>query len=224
MQYYLIRLTTLGVLTVVSQSVFASAPPTAELKVTGQIVPAACTVKLANNIDYGNIIAASLKTDKTNPLNEKDVGLTINCDANAKLALSVLDNHAGTASTGLGTDNTILGVAGLPDADFFGLNLSGGRNIGGYAVALKSVTVDSVATDVLGSPDKTTWTKSADGLLDPTGTKVVSWGASGTSTPLAGKAVAGTVAVQAVIDKGSNLDLNNPINLDGSATLTVSYL
>ncbi|KVM82010.1 hypothetical protein WJ60_24885 [Burkholderia ubonensis] len=215
-------MTVLGLLAVASSTAFAAAAPTAELKVTGQIVPAACTIKLDGSADYGNQIAAHLASDKTTPLDEKDVSLAINCDADAKLALSVVDNRADTAPAGLGTGNTVLGVSAPPDANFFGLNTSGGKKVGGYAVQLKSVTVDSATTDVLASSDQKTWSKSANALLDPA--KTVSWAASGKTDPLAGKTVAGTLAVQAVIDKGSNLDLKNPIKLDGSATLTVDYL
>ncbi|WP_157644722.1 DUF1120 domain-containing protein [Burkholderia ubonensis] len=222
MQQYFSRLTVLGLLAVASTTAFAVAAPTAELKVTGQIVPGACKINVPHGADYGNVLVAKLATDKTTPLSEQDVPFTIACDADAKLALSVVDNKTGTAPAGLGAGNTILGVSAPPDANFFGLGTSNSKNIGGYAVQLKNVTVDSAATDVLDSKDRTTWTKSANALLDPA--KSVSWATAGTTNPLAGKAIAGTLAVQAVIDKGSDLDLTNQIMLDGSATLTVDYL
>lgn len=223
MQHCLSRLTVLGLLTVASSAAFAAAAPTAELKVTGQIVPAACTIKLGGSADYGNLIAAGIKADKTTPLDEKDVSLAINCDAQAKLALSVADNRTGTAPAGLGTGNTILGVSAPADTNFFGLGTSGGKSVGGYAVQLKITSVDTTtATDVLDSADQRTWAKSTNSLLDPA--KTVSWAKTGTTDPLIGKDIAGTLAVQAVIDKSSNLNLKNPIKLDGSATLTVDYL
>ncbi|KVM62875.1 hypothetical protein WJ60_17435 [Burkholderia ubonensis] len=215
-------MTVLGLLAVASSTAFADAAPTAELKVTGQIVPGACKINLSHSVDYGNILNARLDNDKTTALGEQDVPLTITCDAASKLALSVVDNKTGTTPADLGKGTTVLGVSDLPDGNFFGLGASNSKNIGGYAVQLKDVTVDSKGTDVLDSSNHTSWTKSAHALLDPA--KWVSWATTGTTAPLAGTTIAGTLAVQAVIAKKTSLDTANPLKLDGSATLTVNYL
>ncbi|MGY4835198.1 DUF1120 domain-containing protein [Burkholderia pyrrocinia] len=224
MQHCLSRLTVLGLLAIASSAAFADAPSSAELKVTGLIVPGACKIALPTNVDYGNILNDRLDNDKPTVLGEQDVPLTINCDADAKVALKVVDNKSATKVSGLGTGNTILGVSAPPDTNFFGLGASNNKNIGGYAVKLTGVKVGTDQADVLESPDEKTWTKSTNDLLSSDSSKEVSWAKSGTTDPLAGKVIAGTLAVQAVIDAKSKLDTASQVKLDGSATLTVDYL
>lgn len=84
--------------------------------------------------------------------------------------------------------------------------------------------VDSLDTD--GTPtSSSTWTKSTGGANWLSVTNAYkSWGASGTTRPVALTTLTGTLSIQAGINKASALDLTKPVTLDGLATLQVYYL
>ena len=112
-----------------------------------------------------------------------------------------------------------------------GLGAQDGKNIDSGAMWMEPATikadiktVDSLDTD--GTPtSNSTWTKSAGGATRLSVTNAYkSWGASGTTTPVALTTLTGTLSIQAGINKASALDLTQPVTLDGLATLQVYNL
>lgn len=208
----------------------AAAGDSIDIKVIGQITPAACTPTLSGGatVDYGTIRADSLKQDAFTPLESKSLDFTITCDASAKVAIRATDARAGSVVKPVGT--SLLGVSVTPGTELMGLGQADGKSIGAYAMTLaQSVKLDgeTVATDGIWSADSgRTWSKSATGdlWLGGDGKNIYSWGKSGELKPVAFKTLSGTLQVQAAINKASELDLSKAVNLDGLSTLQLYYL
>ncbi|MDF3086499.1 DUF1120 domain-containing protein [Burkholderia sola] len=210
-----------GLLALGSASAFADS---FDVKVTGKIKPGACTPTLAGGgtFDYGLIGVAELSPVAPTLLRVLSDSITITCDAAARVALTAQDNRAGTgAFTGnidfFGSSNSV--------ATQFGLGTAGGKNIGAFAFRFRKNTfqADGVAVDsIYSSTTGATWVTS-NGIANKTG-GYESWAQKGLLVPVAAKVFTGTLDVQAAIDRTSNLDLSQEINLDGLATVSLVYL
>jgi type 1 fimbria pilin len=208
-----------------------------ELKVIGTIIPAACipTLSGGGSIDYGDMKADTLKQDDYTVLAEKTLDFSIACDAKAKVAVKVINGRLNTLAGS--TENALSGAGAVPtgvtlttgDAAY-GLGLAGSAKIGGYGIALSTLLADGTAVDsIYKSADAsvTTWTKGKTKSSLTTSTDeltLTSWATTGTLVPIALEALAGTLSVQAYINKTSALDMTQAIKLDGMATLEVVYL
>lgn len=204
-----------------------------DIKVIGQIVPAACTASVTGGgtVDYGSMSTSTLAADDYTLLGVKTLDLSITCEAPAKIALKVQDMRTDSvvALTGKNWGMKAATVAASDKA--LGLGAQDGSNIGAWAMWMEPGTikadgkaVDSLDTD--GTPTSTsTWTKAAGGATWLSVTNAYkSWGTTGTTTPVALTTLTGTLSVQAGINKSSALDLTKPVTLDGLATLQVYYL
>jgi type 1 fimbria pilin len=215
----------------------AFAVDSVELKVIGTISPVACTPTLSGggSIDYGDMKASSLAQDDYTVLDEKTLDFSIACDGKAKVAMKVVNGRLDTLAGS--TENALSGAGAVPtgvtlttgDAAY-GLGLAGSAKIGGYGIALSAPKADGTAVDsIYKSADAsvTTWTKGATKSSLTTSTDeltLTSWATTGTLVPIALKALAGTLSVQAYINKASALDMTKPTKLDGLATLELVYL
>jgi len=206
-------------------SINAQAGTTTELKVIGEIVPAACepTIGGGGTVNYERISRSQLASDTPTALPVKTVQFTLNCtDAPAKMAIKLSDNRLASVATGV-----IKAVdSSLTDTAAFGLGTAEGKNLGAYSVKLNNVKGDSVAPSYLyfKTPGATSWNyvnNNAGGTYFNKDIKT--WGSSG-YTPVAYKVVTGDLSVQAVIDKQSNLPAGDKVMLDGSSTLEIVYL
>ncbi|MDZ4355438.1 MAG: DUF1120 domain-containing protein [Variovorax sp.] len=199
----------------------ASAAESAELRITGTIVPAACTPAFAGGgvVDYGTISARSLNPTAQTTLADKSTQLTLTCEAAALFAFKVIDERAGTAVTSL-TTIPMPGPAGL-----FGLGAVDGKNIGAYSLVITKETADQGATQHINSTDGgATWT-SFPGVMSGDGGKLVAFAGSATGTvPGAHTSITADIRVVTAIDKGSNLPLTQKIPLDGLSTFELVYL
>ncbi|RQR39708.1 DUF1120 domain-containing protein [Burkholderia sp. Bp9142] len=210
-----------GLLALGSASAYADS---FDVKVTGKIKPGACTPTLAGGgtFDYGLIGVAELNPTSPTLLAVMSDSITITCDAAARVALTAQDNRAGTgAFTGninfFGSSNSV--------ATQFGLGSAGGKNIGAFAFRFRTNTfqADGAAVDsIYSSTNGASWVTS-NGIVNNTG-GYESWAKKGQTVPVAAKVFTGTLDVQAAIDKTSNLDLSQEINLDGLATVSLVYL
>ncbi len=212
-----------GAIALACSSVFAES---FDITVKGVVKPAACTPTLAGGgtFDYGNIGSAALSPTAPTALEVKSDSLTITCDALARVALKGADNRAGTVA--FNSSLTMLGVNWTPD-NMYGLGVASGKNIGSYAFRFKSGTpqADGVSAALINSSDNGgSWSSSNTGYMSPNGVVIQSWARSGTTVPVAAKVFTGTIEVQAVIDKTSNLDMSKQIDLDGLATVSLVYL
>lgn len=200
------------------------AASTAPLEVSATVTPAACTPVLSNGgmANYGMMNASMLRSGQATALAVLSMNLTISCDVAARFAMRLIDNRAGSVVPGIVASGA--GDSTLGDEYNFGLGASSGRNVGGYVIRFvgSSFTADYQPVQLLMSNDGSTWNPSANGL----GSKrlQVSWGSASDNSVQAYKTVAGSLSVQAFINKTESLTLNQEIVLDGSATLELVYL
>jgi type 1 fimbria pilin len=208
-----------------------------DVKVIGTITPVACTPTLAGGgvVDYGNIATSTLSPTNYTLLDEKKLDFAITCDAPVKLALKATNGRPNTLA---GAIEGASGFGVAPINGFFGgstsgvaaagLGLANEKKIGGYALRIdaSSVTADSAQVDsVIRNSADASWAKSDTGImLSATTERQNSWAATGTVAPVAFTTLAGKLSVQAYINKSSELDLAQPITLDGLTTLELVYL
>lgn len=209
-----------------------------DVRVIGTIAPAACTPTLTGGgtIDYGVINPASLSNTAFNVLSEKQIDLSITCDAPAKLAIKAIN---GRPSTMAGTTEGASGAGRFPDGVAIfgvtaisgaGLGMDGADKIGGYGIRIvpgsgmaDSVAVDSVIRHT--NYSDTSWKSSSTGVLyDSNFNRELTWTAAGTVVPVAFENLNAKVGVQAYLNKASELDLTKPVALDGLTTLELVYL
>ena len=207
-----------------------------DVRVTGTITPTACTPTLSGGgtIDYGAINPASLSATDYTVLPEKQIDLSITCDAPAKIAVKALNKRPGTlagvpeGSMGTGTPPAGVILFGSASYSSAGLGLDGTDKIGGYALRLTAGTAqaDGTAVDNLFRDNSTLpWKPSTSGsAFDPFNPREVSWAATGQLDPVAFTTLNTKVAVQAYLNKASELDLSKPVVLDGLTTLELVYL
>jgi type 1 fimbria pilin len=207
----------------------AASAQSIEVKVTGAIVPAACTPTLTGGgvIDYGNIPATTLKAAETNLLPLKTVDFSVSCDKAIKVGFKTVSNRLEVAPGIEATANTI-GSNAVPQ--MFGLGMdSAGAPIGAWVARFNptSATVDAAANDLLVSADAgKTWGSDDNGRwVGAVGNaQVHTFGAKATLAPAAGQVFAAKIDVEAMIDQASKLDTSKRIPLDGSATLEMVYI
>ncbi|WP_341892360.1 DUF1120 domain-containing protein [Variovorax sp. YR752] len=218
------RIATLAVIAGVAAAMFASVQASAEsaqLQITGTIVPAACRLAFAGGgvIDYGSIPASSLKPTAQTTLPDKSTQLTLTCEAPALFAFKVIDERAGTAVTSLTTVPTYDAKAK------FGLGALGGKNIGAYSFQIANETSDQGATThILSMTGGANWVGSASGVAGD-GSRLVAFAGSPTGTvPSPHTSVTAEMRLVTAIDKGSNLPLTQKIPLDGLSTFELVYL
>lgn len=114
----------------------AFAQTSAELSITGKLIPGACTISLGENLlDWGPVPVSDLVSagdSATFTGNEKQVGLDIDCSAPRRVAIRVVDAKSGTSY--------------LNAAYGFGLGLdSDGKKIGKFSlVSAKEPLVNGV--------------------------------------------------------------------------------
>lgn len=200
--------------------VLATAATTADLKLIGTIVPAACAPNFTggSTIDYGNIPAGTLNATAQTMLPEKTTKLTVTCDAPVKFAFSFIDDRSATVVTSLTTISGAVNEAkmGLGAAD-------NGAKIGAYSLEISNEVADTGTTRRLRSSDAGTTWAAFGGVMVPT--YLYGFGDSATAAaPSAHKSVSVDVRVVAAVDKASNLPITNQIKIDGLSTFEVKYL
>lgn len=216
----------------------AASAESVDVKVIGTIVPTACTPTVSGGgvIDYGNIKATTLKADAYTVLPLKTVDFSISCDAPAKVAIAAKNGRFGSLAGA--SENSTTGVApapvtlpDMPGSGAVGLGLDGTTKIGGYSMEIKEGTTTAdgelVASLYTNGSLSAGWSQVPAGkgdVYNMASQRYMSWGKTGTLDPIAFKALAGKLAVQAYINKASELDLTHAIHLDGLTTLEVFYL
>lgn len=194
----------------------ALASESADLTLTGKITPAACDVSFSEGgeVDFGRINAKNLNTDQRTTLPAKSIAYSISCDMNAKIGTVWMDNRG----NGSGHE--------------FSLGQQGSKSIGTYTVAQVSSKLQvndgtGAAPGVLLESDNAgnTWTvKSGNAEQVPGQRRIQSHGLTGNTAPADVQAVTGEFEITPTISPTQDLDLNNKVELQGSATLSISYL
>ena len=203
-------------------------------------------------VDYGNIKPSALSATGTTVLDVKTLAFSIQCTGETNVTLRANSNRGTAADAGPAnttgasklTDATTLSnmIANIPysvtviNPDVMGLGTgSDGKDIGGYMMLLPTslVTLDGdIATRrfyASGTLDKNTvWgvenNESSHGGSMNSAETYFSYSTDNTaSKPQAFKTLLGTLIIRGYITDKSNLDLTQPINLDGSSTIELYY-
>lgn len=209
------------VLAVGSSAVMAVGKNTAELRVTGKIIPVSCDVNLDDAvIDYGVIRSGELSDTAYNPRGEKTTGFEIACSAATKFGLAFTDNRAASKVPG------ILDVLGgtYPEEQNYGLGGENGNMVGGYSVAVRNLQGDGTKNlnSILSVDGGTNWQANSQGRIAQTPT-LHSWALTA-NAPESIARLTGVLSVNAVINKADDLDLTGEVNLDGNTTLEIRYI
>ncbi|WP_019451769.1 DUF1120 domain-containing protein [Cupriavidus sp. BIS7] len=193
-------------------STTAVAAETADLAVTGTIRPSACNVSLSDNgqVNYGTISGVGLNQSEATRLPERNLTMTISCDAATQIGMRLSDSRPNTLATGLGLVNA------------YGLGTVNDTRIGGFQLTLQAPTLDGTRGISLGRVG-TTWTAYA--AVTPGQGYVTSWGATGTTTPGSYSNITVPVSIITAIAAKDDLpELTGGVALDGLATFTLVYL
>jgi hypothetical protein len=207
-----------------------------DISIISRLTPAACTPTLSNGgtIDYGMIKPSQLSADSYRVLPEKQLDFTIICDAPAKVAVRTINGRpntmAGVTENSLGTALIPAPVFGAANQTYVGvgLGLDGDAKIGGYGIRIvpNSTYADSTAVDSVQSNDNgTNWQPSSGNMMGNGEAPLqMTWAQIGSTVPTAFITFNAKLAVQAYLNKISNLNLTHPIVLDGVATIELIYL
>lgn len=231
----------LAVLASTAMSVHAAS--NVDVKVIGNIDPGTCTPTLSGGgtVDYGTMSPSVLDATGYTVLPVKELDFTITCTAASKVAVYAVNNRANSvpggsdAVAGGGTTTpsgvTLLGYpagAGIKSA---GLGLMGTTKVGGYMLGIKKagLTADSNSVDqVFRASAASNWsafTGDYSAMFNSSSTPYqYSFSSTGQTAPVAFTNLSGKLGLQAFVNKRSELDLTNKVNLDGSATLELVYL
>jgi hypothetical protein len=204
----------------------ANAAESADMAVKGTIRPAACNLALSNDgvIDFHTISGTSLAQSAPTALAQKEVTLTVDCDAETYVAVTLADNRAGTAAP-----NVLTPALGIDDRHAFGLGKVDGKAVGAYA--FQTFGDDSFVSNLgqsarLSRSDNggATWGAVAyDNYL--MGNVLYTWAETAGGAPIAVKTVTQSIDVfTALASKDALPDLTNTVSLDGSATVSLVYL
>lgn len=204
---------------------FCLSAPAADLNVKGYIAPTSCSFTITNSvIDYGRIDPNTLSPTSYTKLAKKSTPYAIRCGstAQAKIGVKVVDNRSGTRIAGLMTSQF---GSSYRDNYNYGLGASAkGQKVGGYVVHLRNSIADGKPAYVITDEGYGgTWDPRSSEALGHTA-NISSWRTGAAFTPAQVNTLTGILEVQAVINKTSELDLSNQVNLDGQATLELRYL
>ncbi|CAI8769867.1 conserved exported hypothetical protein [Pseudomonas sp. IT-196MI5] len=191
----------------ISAAPFALAASSTDLTVKGLITPIACTPTFTGGgvIDIGKISSADLSETNNTLVGTNTIQLEVACDAAISFALNPIDNKGGTSI-----------------ADWFGLGLTpADEPLGQFVPKVVQVKDATNSLDAIKSEDGgSTWVKADNAQAG----YLLSFAATGTTTPIDAKDVTFYFEVDTYINKTSELTLTDEVTLDGSATFEVKYL
>lgn len=216
----------------------AHAATEAELSVIGTIKAPACDVAMLNGgvAAFGNIGRNLLSATTSTAIGNRQVDLTVTCDAETLLAVKVTDNRAVDKPIGnmivSFVDSTVPASSGsYATTAILGLGKSStGLPIGGYVMAFGKPVIDSKPANYLGSniTGGVRLTKFHSDVINFDTSNATYFaahfggGSSDADTP--GMTHVFPIVVAASIDKSGNISGTVDVELDGNATLEVVYL
>lgn len=230
-------LSTLGVCAALMMTVQANAATEATLKVSGTIVPAACSTTLSNGgeVAFGSIAASVIRNAAEGnglvQLGSKDITLTVNCEAAAAIGFKVIDNRASSAVTLSASNYIVTPISGGNNAaqsySGFGLGLaSNNAKIGAYSVVVDAANAkaDNATAGLVYSDDEgKTWRSGIAVNQVNDNARIVTVANTGSTEPKLFSAATFPLKVAAAVQSASVLGMDE-ITFDGNATLSLVYL
>jgi hypothetical protein len=204
----------------------------AELRVTGRIVPDACVTSFSSGgvADYGQISTSAMQAGNATVLSRKQITLSVACAIPTNVAIKLVDNKSSAVVPGL-VRTSYGSVQGRNDQYNFGISNDQGRQIGGYiisfdnqaATASKASGVSNAAPtlEMNDARSGSSWRVTNDRAVRKDA--FYTWAASGTA-PMKIRNVQTSLSIQAIVDKPENLPLKDEVPLSGSATFELMYL
>lgn len=187
-----------------------AAPPTAILKVVGDLTVPVCNIATTEDraYDLAKLSSMLLKASDYYKVPSVTQSWTVSCDADTYLIFQPVDNREGTSSI---AGNTSFGLGTV--------NSSG--KVGYYNATMKNATVDGKAASVF-SASGGTFSAAATTTLDKT---LKSGWASSNSTLKSGKVFVTDITVQPYLASTAvmNGTITDEAQIDGSMTLNFAY-
>lgn len=181
-----------------------------DLAVRGLITPNACQLQLANGgvVDHGKLAARDLNTDELTVLDQYRRQLSVRCEGPTLVALSTVDNRAGSALTP--------GLHGL------GL-INGSEKLGNLAFSLANpVSESGPMRPIVSGNNGATWNSGSavtHGVLTS-----VTHAENPRHTPVAITTLDAQLVFYTYIAPSNTLTLTEEVPLDGDVTLEMKYL
>ncbi|WP_337017549.1 DUF1120 domain-containing protein [Leclercia sp. AS011] len=235
------KLSTLAICIATFAAANANAVDVATLSVKGSFEPAACTPTFNNSgvVDYGtmNSTMISVIAPEANSLiqlGNKNITLTVKCDAATTLAVVAQDNRS-SSKVALSETSFIDNYIGSNDLTYagaaFGLGtVEGGGNIGSYALSVlpTGATADGNAADLIVKDTdvaNSSWVSAKNGApLFPDGSRIATLAKAGELTPVTFTEMVLPMGISAAVQTKSAMGNPSEVKLDGNATLSLVYL
>ena len=201
----------------------AMAATTADLLVTGKIVPAGCDVTIGNGapLDLGDINVADLNPDhdQPTPLSNRAVAYNVTCTGPVALSTSWVDNKEGDGTyPAPGHPNYFSLGKDAADAPIGHLWFQHG---GGASVAVTGNGAETHA-NVITSTNGVDWFDATYGQASKT--QVNSFAPVGETTPAAYTTYSGRFTLKPQIAPVNTLDLSTALTIEANATMELTYL
>ena len=200
----------------------ALAATTADLKVTGKVVPASCDVTIGTGapLDLGDIQVSALESDpaKPTPMPNATLPYNITCTGPVAISTSWVDNQEADGTYPATGVNLFSLGKDAADAPIGHLWIQHG---GGASVAVTGNGAETHA-NVITSADGITWVDSSYGQASKT--QINSFAPAGASTPAAYTTYSGRFTLKPSIAPVNELDLSTSLNINANATMELSYL
>lgn len=210
------------------------APQTADMTVTGTIVPASCSANFTGGgeVDFGPIRLIDLLDNAYYRIpGTKDVTLNVNCNAGKRVTFAVTDAQTTNAIADAAM-YTALGNVTSANTNVYGLGTAtvGGTavNLGSYAIRMLAPT----ATVAGASAARTAITQASNGGAwaaatwvgkTTTGYPAYSAGTSATAVITTGTIFQFPLQISAALNYGSRLQVADNTKLNGQAIFAISY-
>lgn len=198
----------------------AMAQSTADIAISGTLVPGACTITLGNGgvADIGQIPTSALSSSGPTLRPRVTVPTHVVCTGPTVIALTATDNRAATLGPDFGATPMAYGM-GLTTA---------GKPIGGFHLVMANPMVDGAPSSVVESYDLVTWIPLTPSAYwrknnDVTTARYRAFGVP-SARPVAVTTASFDLQVEPGIDTLPALALTTDAPVDGSATLEIIYL
>ena len=200
----------------------ALAATTADLKITGKVVPASCDVTIGTGapLDLGDIQVSALESDPTKPTPMPNATLPYNITCTGPVAISTswVDNQEADGTYPAAGNNLFSLGKDAADAPIGHLWIQHG---GGASVAVTGNGAETHA-NVITSADGITWVDSSYGQASKT--HMNSFAPAGATTPAAYTTYSGNFTLKPQIAPVDTLDLSTSLNINANATMELNYL
>lgn len=196
----------------------------ADLQVTGSIVPGSCSLNIPTlAVDYGRISVKDLSPDNYTKLTKLNTAFNITCDGPTLVGLTANDNRAASKKH---EAMEIIDPGLAYPQNSFGLGASAdGEKIGAFSLHIRNYAVDG-DTDfktILSAVGSGGWINAGD-FLRSVPSYMLSWSPSSATTPHLLTTVSGELEIEAAINNTTELVVREDLQIDGSATLELTYI